>query len=33
VRARKLTIAEGQGIVHNVPYDLDEQFGIGLELF
>jgi hypothetical protein len=30
VRGRKLTIAEGHGTVHNVPYDLEQQFGIGL---
>jgi hypothetical protein len=31
VRVRKLTIANGQGTVHNVWYDLAEQFGIRLE--
>jgi hypothetical protein len=30
VRIRKLTIAEGQGVVHGIQYNLDEQFGIGL---
>ena len=30
VRARKLCIANGTGAVHGIPYDLDEQFGIGL---
>ena len=30
VRARKLTIANGQGVVHNVRYDLEQQFGISL---
>ncbi len=30
VRARKLCIAKGQGIVHGVRYSLEEQFGIGL---
>lgn len=30
VRARKLCIANGDGKVHGIPYDLDEQFGIGL---
>ncbi|MGD1072408.1 MAG: peptidoglycan-binding protein [Bryobacteraceae bacterium] len=30
VRERKLTIANGQGMVHNVWYDLAEQFRIGL---
>jgi hypothetical protein len=33
VRARKLTIANGTGTVHNVPYNLAEQFGIRLEPF
>jgi hypothetical protein len=31
VRARKLCIAKGHGVVHGVHYDLAEQFGIGLE--
>jgi hypothetical protein len=30
VRARKLTIAEGQGVVHGIPYDLEQQFGLRL---
>ena len=30
VRVRKLTIANGEGTVHGVPYDLERQFGIGL---
>jgi hypothetical protein len=30
VRARKLTIAEGQGVVHGIPYDLERQFGLRL---
>ena len=30
VRARKLCIAEGRGVVHGIPYDLEGQFGIGL---
>jgi hypothetical protein len=30
VRARKLTIANGEGIVHGNPYNLEEQYGIGL---
>lgn len=30
VRARKLCIARGRGVVHGVSYDLAEQFGIGL---
>ena len=30
---RKLTIANGQGTVHNVPYDLEHQFGIRLVNF
>lgn len=30
VRVRKLTIAEGQGTVHGIPYDLEEQFGLRL---
>jgi len=33
VRARKLTIANGTGTVHNVPYDLARQFGIRLRPF
>jgi hypothetical protein len=31
VRVRKLTIANGAGTVHNVPYNLAEQFGIRLQ--
>jgi len=31
VRARKLTIANGQGTVHGNFYDLKEQYGLGLE--
>lgn len=30
VRARKLCIAEGTGVVHGIAYNLSEQFGIGL---
>jgi hypothetical protein len=30
VRARKLCIAIGKGTVHGIPFDLEEQFGIGL---
>ena len=30
VRARKLTIAEGQGVVHGIPYDLERQLGLRL---
>jgi hypothetical protein len=30
VRTRKLTIAEGRGTVHGIPYDLEEQFGLRL---
>lgn len=30
VRARKLCIANGQGAVHGIDYNLEEQFGIGL---
>ena len=33
VRARKLTIANGQGTVHGNIYDLKEQYGLGLEPF
>jgi hypothetical protein len=33
VRVRKLTIANGEGNVHNVPYDLERQFGIRLVNF
>jgi peptidoglycan hydrolase-like protein with peptidoglycan-binding domain len=33
VRARKLTIANGQGTVHNIPYNLEQQFGIRLQPF
>jgi hypothetical protein len=30
VRARKLTIADGAGTVHGLPYDLEDQFGLRL---
>jgi hypothetical protein len=30
VRLRKLTIAEGQGTVHGIQYNLEEQFGLRL---
>jgi len=30
VRRRKLTIAEGKGVVHGIPYDLEQQFGLRL---
>ena len=30
VRIRKLTIAEGEGIVHGISYNLEEQFGLRL---
>lgn len=33
VRRRKLTIAEGKGTVHNIYYDLEEQFGLRLKPF
>jgi len=33
VRRRKLTIAEGQGMVHNIPYHLEQQFGLRLKPF
>ncbi|HOP39938.1 MAG TPA: peptidoglycan-binding domain-containing protein [Geobacteraceae bacterium] len=33
VRSRKLCIANGCGTVHGIPYDLEEQFGIGLRRF
>lgn len=33
VRTRKLTIANGEGVVHGRRYDLKAQFGIGLEPF
>ncbi len=33
VRRRKLTIAEGQGVVHNIPYDLEQQFALRLAPF
>lgn len=33
VRRRKLTIAEGTGTVHGIPYDLERVFGITLEPF
>jgi peptidoglycan hydrolase-like protein with peptidoglycan-binding domain len=31
VRARKLCIAKGEGVVHGVRYNLEEQFGIQLK--
>lgn len=30
VRTRKICIANGGGVVHGIPYDLEGQFGIGL---
>ena len=30
VRTRKLCIAKGEGVVHGIRYNLDEQFGIAL---
>ena len=30
VRARKLCIANGEGVVHGIHYDLEAQFGLGL---
>jgi len=33
VRVRKLAIANGQGTVHNIPYNLEQQFGIRLAPF
>lgn len=33
VRRRKLTIAEGKGVVHGIPYDLEQQFGLRLAPF
>jgi peptidoglycan hydrolase-like protein with peptidoglycan-binding domain len=33
VRARKLCIANGGGVVHGINFDLDGQFGIGLREF
>lgn len=33
VRVRKLAIANGQGTVHNIPYNLEQQFGIRLQPF
>jgi hypothetical protein len=30
VRIRKMTIAEGRGTVHGIPYELEEQFGLRL---
>ena len=33
VRTRKLTIANGKGVVHGRHYDLEEQYGIGLAPF
>jgi len=32
VRARKLTIANGEGVVHGRHYDLAREYGIGLEI-
>lgn len=31
VRRRKLCIARGEGVVHGIPYNLEEQFGIRLK--
>jgi hypothetical protein len=31
VRIRKLTLAEGEGIVHGIQYNLEEQFGLSLK--
>jgi hypothetical protein len=31
VRIRKLTLAEGEGTVHGIHYNLEEQFGLGLK--
>lgn len=31
VRRRKLTIAEGKGVVHNISYDLETQYGLRLK--
>ena len=33
VRRRKLCIARGGGVVHNITYDLEQQFGIRLERY
>lgn len=33
VRVRKLCIARGHGVVHGIPYQLDEQYAIGLRRF
>lgn len=33
VRSRKLCIATGEGLVHGISFDLEEQFGIGLRKF
>ena len=33
VRSRKLTIAEGKGVVHGIPYNLEEQFALRLKPF
>ncbi len=33
IRCRKLTIANGQGTVHGISYDLEQQFGIRLTPF
>jgi hypothetical protein len=33
VRVRKLAIANGEGIVHNIPFNLEQQFGIRLVPF
>ena len=30
VRVRKLTIAEGEGVVHGIHYNLEEQFALRL---
>lgn len=30
VRTRKLTIADGIGIVHGIGFDLERQYGLGL---
>jgi hypothetical protein len=31
VRTRKLTIVDGEGTVHGIPYNLEEQFGLRLQ--
>ena len=33
VRSRKLCIAKGEGTVHVISFNLEEQFGIGLRKF